>query len=1253
MSKANATPKDKKQTTLLGFFSKSSSLGPPSSSPSRPLSSASNLKSATPSTLTKSRSVGGGSALPHPPSSSPLAASSALKSRQTKSLSGKPLSSKDDPFTIDEVEDDHDVEPITEAKKTIMTEKLEKDERGGEKALSETSSRLSPFPSSSLSEVDMNDKEKNGDPVAMDGVEEDEDEEFPVGRSQRVKRKINFVESDLSDADDEEPKKPKAITRKGSKKAKAVSSDDEFKMGSDEEALLAAAASEFDKYEPDDSFSAEDTPKAKSKQQKPKAPTRPPPRPIPSGTSSSNTGNGSNSMLTAAEQRKQQNKDDKKAAEDCFDFLKTIKDKEGHTTDHPEYDPRTLYIPKSAWNKFTPFETQFWNIKQYHYDTILFFQKGKFFELYENDAQTGFLEFGLKMTDRVKMKMVGVPEQNFEMWAAKFLAAGYKVGRVEQSETALGAEMRMKASGGKAQIVNRELKHVLTNGTVSDPSYLAGDEANHCISIKEDSSNLINPSFGITVLDAATGAFSLSAFEDDVCKTKLETMFRQLRPKELIHEKGNLSVSTLRTLRSIISSSCAWTAMKPQTDFTSAANTLDILSDFFALQSEGSDKQAVLPEVIEKFREEPLAIESLGGLVSYLKQLNLDKDLLSQKNFDIYDPIRQNKSLILNGNTLAHIEVLVNSEGGEEGTLLDLLQKCRTPFGKRLFRVWLCHPLRDIQAINARLDAVDELMEHPTFITDFRELAKGVPDLERMISRIHAGSIKIADFMKVLKSFEIIQKRFEKLRDISTSFESTSVATLLGSAPDLSSYIENVRTMFTFDKDDGTLLPADGRDEAYEEIIQELETLEDQLEGLREKFSKQLKTEVVYWHSAQGQKEIFQLAVPSSKKVPSNWTKTSGTKAQNRYYAPETLPIIRKIQEARETRGQVVRSFVNRLYAEFDKERSVWLSSVKTLAELDCLCSLATASLELDQPKCRPTFVDSDQAFLKFESLRHPSMCLRADFIPNDVELGGDKARISLLTGPNMAGKSTLLRTTAAGVIMAQLGMYVGAESATLSPLDCIMTRMGAMDNMFSQSSTFKVELDECAKILRECGPKSLCILDELGRGTSTYDGMAIAGAVLHHLAGTTLPLGFFATHYGTLTDDFAYHPNIRAMHMQTQVDEEKREVTFLYKLIQGKAESSHGTHVAHLAGVPLEVVSRAETISSTFFKAQQSRLSAGRRTELPLVVHGDFARLVKLGLGLGGNEKEEVKVGGVEVFRYLREGIKRTLEQAATVGSG
>ncbi|GMK58904.1 hypothetical protein CspeluHIS016_0603460 [Cutaneotrichosporon spelunceum] len=1073
--------------------------------------------------------------------------------------------------------------------------------------------------------------------LVMDQAMNVDDDGSPLVSRRRGKRKIVYVESDASSDEDV------SMTngRKPRKSLKVDDSDDEFVFDVDDDAAMAAAADEYDAM-----ISDAPSPSLASASSRSVSPVKQPARrkgglaapkslpkkatdnsggstPVSSSSRAApgvprtgSSGGGANLFLTAAERKKIQAKEDKREAETCFSFLNDVKDKDGNRPDDPEYDPRTIYIPKRAWHEFTPFEKQFWEIKQNHYDTVLFFQKGKFYELYENDAMIGHQEFDLKLTDRVKMKMVGVPEQTFEFWAAKFLAAGYKVGKVEQAETAIAMEMRTK--GGGKEIVRRELAQVFTNGTIVDGSYLTSDEANHCVSIKEYNGDAGTPSaFGICVMDASTGEFNLTAFEDDICRTRLETMFRQIRPKELVFARGNLSVPTTRLLRNILPSSTLWQSFKLDKEFMSRDDTVEALHEIF---SSDDCPEPELPEAITTMMDQPLPMEALGGMIFYLRSLNLDKDLISQKNFNIYDPIKNGKSLVLDGQTLAHMEVLMNNEGSEAGTLLSLLQRCLTPFGKRLFRIWLTTPLRDVKAINERLDAVDDLMSNPGFTGQFSQLVRGVSDLERLVSRIHAGSIRQADFLKVVDQFNSIQVAMDRLVADAEKFDSSSVLGLLRSAPDLSATIAHIKSMYDTERTDKTItiLPRPGADPDCDEADEAVREIEDKFESLLPQVMKTLGTNnVEYWHSAQGNKEIYQFQVPTSasSKVPKNWTKCGGTKKQARYITPQTQPLIREMQEARETQASAKKNFFRKLLSEFDNDRIAWLSMVRVIAELDCLVSLAKASFDMDEPKCRPEFVETEQAFVDFGDLRHPSMCLQREFIANDVQLGGDVARTTLLTGPNMAGKSTLLRMTAAGVIMAQLGCYVPAAHARLSPIDKIQTRMGAYDNMFANASTFKVELDECSKILREAGPNSLVILDELGRGTSTFDGMAIAGAVLHHLATHTLPLGFFATHYGSLTDDYAYHPNIRNMHMQVHVDDSDG-VVFLYKLITGHAESSHGTHVAKLAGVPQNVIARADEVSAQFFQAFQEKLQSRRQSALSLPAQADFAWLVKLATG-------------------------------------
>ncbi|KZO95305.1 DNA mismatch repair protein Msh6 [Calocera viscosa TUFC12733] len=1117
---------------------------------------------------------------------------------------------------------------------TLRSEQGEATNRSAQKQTPSASSAVpsvsfsssSPFDAESpLTEVD----EADG---GRDIVMLDADDEVEVLATRRGKRKIVIEDSDddVDPAIFAAPIRPAQRTsvpirppkkRRSSPATSRTAREDDFIPSESEPEIDDAhdfvVEDDEDDHEAPKKGKARGNPRS-SKQQG----ARPAPKPIPTSSSSiesSNGGGGGNQFLTAAELRAQTAKANKKSQEECFDFLRDVRDRSSRRPGEEGYDPRTIFIPKSAWASFTPFEKQFWEIKQNHYDTVLMFQKGKFYELYEQDAEIGHREFDLKLTDRVKMKMVGVPESSFNFWAAKFLAKGYKVGRVDQVETQLGAEMRVakhgNSSGGSGkEIVRRELNKVLTNGTLVDPELMVDDEAGHCVSIKEGENN----TFGVCTLDAATGEFNLCAFEDDVCRTRLETLMRQLRPKELVHCADNLSIATIRLLKTVLPGSCLWTTLKPRLESWSYEQTLDELVKLYPAVQDSADPLVIegrdvsgVPHAIRSVATETSATEALGGMIWYLGQLNVGKDLLTMRNFNIYDPMRRGTGLVLDGQTLAHVEVLLNSEGTDEGTLLKLLNRCVTPFGKRLFRLWLCMPLQEVQAINARLDAVDDLMNHPSFEGTFGRATKGLPDLERMVSRVHAKTCKAKDFDKLIDAFRQVHKGFILLVEESQTFSSPSVTDLLRSAPDLSPHLKNIQSMYHLR--DELLYPVSGADEEYEKVQSEIDGLEGKLSKDLEKLKKTLSfNNLVFWHSAQGTKEIYLVEVPTSfKGVPKGWTKSGGTKSVSRWQVPELMGTIRKLKEARETLKETIKQYRFRLFDEFDADRDTWLRAVRVVAELDCLFSLTKSSQAIGEPSCRPQLVESDDAFVDFQELRHPAFLSDRPFIPNDVQLGGNREKIMLLTGPNMGGKSTLMRMTAAGLIMAQLGMYVPASSAKIAPVDAILTRMGAYDNMFTNASTFKVELDECCKILRHATPRSLVILDELGRGTSTFDGMAIAGAVLHHLATNTLPLSCFATHYSSLTEK--RHPNIRNMHMGTAVDEAERQLVFLYKLIDGVATSSFGTHVASLAGVPSGVVERAEEISKDFAHQFEKKMASRRTSTIPIDLQADFAYLVKL----------------------------------------
>ncbi|KAI9371952.1 muts domain V-domain-containing protein [Aspergillus egyptiacus] len=934
--------------------------------------------------------------------------------------------------------------------------------------------------------------------------------------------------------------------------------------------------------------------------------------------------------------------------EQRYSWLANIRDIDGHPAGHPEYDPRTLYIPPLAWSKFSPFEKQYWEIKQKFWDTVVFFKKGKFYELYENDATIGHQLFDLKLTDRVNMRMVGVPESSLDHWANQFVAKGFKIARVDQSESALGKEMRErngKKGGGKEdKVIRRELACVLTAGTLVEGSMLQDDMSTFCVAIKEA---IIEdrPAFGIAFVDTATGQFFLSEFLDDVDMTKFETFIAQTRPQELLLEKSSVSQKALRILKNNTSPTTIWNYLKPCKEFWEADITVKELDACEYFVSHDNDNVHAWPEVLRQARDKELVMSAFGALVQYLRLLKIERDLITIGNFSWYDPIRKASSLVLDGQTLINMEIFANSfDGGADGTLFQLLNRCMTPFGKRMFKQWVCHPLVDARKINARLDAVDALNADPTVRDQFSSQLTKMPDLERLISRVHAANCKAQDFVRVLEGFEQIEYTISLLKD-SGSGEGI-IGQLINSMPDMTDLLEYWKTAFdhTQAKDHGILVPKPGVEEDFDNSQENIRQLHRDLEDLLKRVRHELGSTAICYRD--NGKEIYQMEVPIKvKNIPKNWDQMSATKQVKRYYFPELRTLIRKLQEAQETHSQIVKEVSKRFYKRFDEHYSTWLSAIRVVSQLDCLISLAKASSNLGQPSCRPKFVDDERSVLEFDELRHPCLLSSVDdFIPNDIKLGGNSPNIDLLTGANAAGKSTLLRMTCVAVIMAQIGCYLPCKSARLTPVDRIMSRLGANDNIFAAQSTFFVELSETKKILSEATPSSLVILDELGRGTSSYDGVAVAQAVLHHVATHIGALGFFATHYHSLAAEFEGHPEIAPKRMRIHVDEEERRITFLYKLEPGVAEGSFGMHCAAMCGISNKVIERAEEAAKQWEHTSRLTESLERRKGGGLVGLGWWSD-VACALRETTKDVDGVDDSAVEVTDRSLEVLRRAIE--------
>ncbi|KAL2139440.1 hypothetical protein VTI28DRAFT_5160 [Corynascus sepedonium] len=1046
--------------------------------------------------------------------------------------------------------------------------------------------------------------EDDGDTYEADAIDFEEDDDDLA----------DFVVSDDSDAPSRAKKRKRLAAKStGPRKKTNLSSspgpDSRSSLAADDEVMLdippTTSTAQKWKYDPDNIEPSEPTSRVAPSTQKS---TGPKPKP----------------------------KAHTKEPEERYPWLANILDGNKNPPGHPDFDPTSIYIPPMAERGFSPFEKQYWDIKKNLWDTVVFFKKGKFYELYENDATIGHQLFDLKLTDRVNMRMVGVPESSLDMWVNQFVAKGYKVARVDQMESALGKEMRERESNAKKadKIIRRELACILTAGTLVDGSMLQDDMATYCAAIKE---SLIDdkPAFGIAFVDAATGQFFLSEFEDDVDLTKFETFVAQTSPRELLLEKSHLSTKALRILKNNTGPTTIWNYLKSGTEFWDADLTRRELECGGYFTPEDGQEE-VWPEKLNEVKDKDLVMSALGGLTHYLRLLKLDQNLLSQGNFTSYNPIHRNGTLILDGQSLINLEIFANTvNGGPEGTLFNLLNRCITPFGKRLFRQWVCHPLCNIQKINERLDAVDMLNADRSILQQFSSQMAKMPDLERLISRIHAGACRPEDFVRVLEGFEQIDYTMGLLGAFGGG--NGLVDKLIASMPNLKEPLGYWETAFDRRKarDEKLLIPQKGIEEDFDNSMDELKRIKDELHDLLNRQKTALKCKTIKFTDVG--KEIYQIEVPKAVKVPASWRQMSATTAVKRYYFRELEDLVRELQETEETHSQIVKDVASRFFKRFDVDYEIWLQAIRIIAQLDCLISLAKSSSALGMPSCRPVFVGDDRSVVEFKELRHPCMINTVtDFIPNDIKLGGDEAKINLLTGANAAGKSTILRMSCIAVIMAQIGCHVPAASARLTPVDRIMSRLGANDNIFAAQSTFFVELSETKKILSEATPRSLVILDELGRGTSSYDGVAVAQAVLHHVASHIGCVGFFATHYHSLAAEFAHHPEVRARRMQIDVDEEQRRITFLYRLEDGVAEGSFGMHCAAMCGIPGRVIERAEVAAREWEHTSRLKESLERAKlgcYIPLGVQSDVASLLRDDGGEVGERGVEILLRAIEAL--------------------
>lgn len=912
-----------------------------------------------------------------------------------------------------------------------------------------------------------------------------------------------------------------------------------------------------------------------------------------------------------------------------------IKDKEGRRPDHPDYDKSTLHVPEKFLNGLSPGVRQWWVLKSDNYDCVLFFKVGKFYELYHMDADVGVNELGFTYM-RGEFAHSGFPEISFDKMSTILVDRGFKVARVEQTETPDMMTERCKRIKATKfdKVVAREICQITNRGTQvfgSQCKIGPNHQPNYMLAIVEKDEGTWSR-YGVCFIDTSIGDFHLGEFEDDKNCSRLLTLVSHHMPVLFLNEKSALSQRTQQIVRTVLGGILKEPVPGNGKHACSAEKTLKLLAERYYAGNGSDDNWPLVLRTMQSDMDHlgltpndnyKLALKALGQCIFFIHKCKLEPKVLPMARYQLYVPPDQladakpavastlrRSHMVLDATTLSNLRII-----GEEHSLLSTLDHCCTKFGKRLLHHWLCAPSCDVSVIKERQDAIGELIRMPTELQEVRALLAPMPDFERNLAQIHLfgnkqikqmdhpdsrailfeeklyNKQKLQGFMAVLKGFNDLTKLPTMFHQCKTTLlkRITQLPESGGSFPDLSKELQYFATAFDHDAaaKTGVIAPQAGMDAEYDAAMDSIGEVEKRLKTYLVEQERHFGCRITYFGS---DKKRYQLDVPEShaSKANKSYTlegQTKGKKPSRRYTTAETRALLKDMQHAEDTRNMVLKDLARRLFEKFSNHYDQWKQCIDCVANLDVLGSLAEYAGQ-QMVICVPELVsDADQPFIQLEEGYHP--CANAStYIPNGLELGtASEAPLSLLTGPNMGGKSTLMREVGLLVIMAQIGAHIPAASCRLSLVDRIFTRLGAQDDILAGHSTFLVELNETSLILKHATCHSLVLLDELGRGTATYDGTAIAASVVNFLANLKCRT-LFSTHYHNLIDFFHNDKRITLGHMACMVENEdnadptQETVTFLYKYTAGACPKSYGFNAAKLAGMPQGIIKRAYELS-------------------------------------------------------------------------
>ena len=789
--------------------------------------------------------------------------------------------------------------------------------------------------------------------------------------------------------------------------------------------------------------------------------------------------------------------------------------------------------------KLTPMMQQYQAVKNAHPDQILFFRLGDFYEMFLDDAILVSKELELTLTKRSTagdgIPMCGVPYHAAESYINKLVNKGYKVAICEQ----IGDP---KAKG----LTKREVIKIITPGTVMNESALTSSKNNYITLIYEE-----NHAIYLAGADISTGECFYSIYDGpDRCQLLFDELYRLMMP-ELLLIKPFSYEGELKNFLSLRLNNCL---VNELTEITSQVE--DLMLQHFDVHNRPDNK---------------IAHKAIATLLEYLHE-TVKTDLTHLNKLTYLD---SSKSLFIDTYTLRNLEITRNlRDGGKKDTLYDVLDFTKTAMGSRLLRKWLEYPLLNPKKINDRLDAVANLVSDFSLRNNLREQLKEIYDFERLLTRMEVGTANARD-MNALKSSLYVLPAIKK------SLAKVTAKLLVNIHQKISTYDDLVVLIDKAIVEDPSFSIREGGfiKDGYNQELDEYRNIAKNSKRLLQQMEEDEKNKTGIKSLKIGYNKVFgyyiEVRHSSTEMVPENYIRKQTLANAERYITPELKEFETKILGAQEKIVQLEYNLFTELRDILKTKISSIQNTAHEIAILDVLVSLAQAGDEYNY--IRPKLLDDGTIHIK--DGRHPLVerILNRDlFVPNDTHLDNAQNEIMIITGPNMAGKSTYMRQSALLTLMTQVGSFIPAREASISPVDKIFTRIGASDDLVSGQSTFMVEMNEVSHILKYATNKSLVILDEIGRGTSTYDGMSIARAVIEHIRDHIGAKTLFATHYHELTD---LEDDVHVKNYCIAVKEKGSDVTFLRRIIRGSADKSYGIHVAKLAGLPQEVVKRAETI--------------------------------------------------------------------------